>query len=187
MRHNNIRDFEANLLHKVYNDVETEPSLQPLNGEHINGLTGDESRPDIRARGVWRNGQNAYFDIRITNPNSNSQVHQPIENILKRHETEKKRQYNSRVMNIEHGTFTPLIFALNGDVGNECSMFHKHIAERIATKSGDRYESVLTWIRCKLSFLVLRGAIRGSRSHKNVQQTNVVDDFQLACDEAHLF
>ena len=85
MRHNNIRDFEANLLHKVYNDVETEPSLQPLNGEHINGLTGDESRPDIRARGVWRNGQNAYFDIRITNPNSNSQVQQPIENILKRH------------------------------------------------------------------------------------------------------
>ena len=190
MRHNNIRDFEANLLHKVYNDVETEPSLQPLNGEHINGLTGDESRHDIRARGVWRSGQNAYFDIRITNPNSNSQVHQPIENILKRHETEKKRQYNSRVMNIEHGTFTPLIFALNGGVGKECSMFHKHIAERIATKSGDRYESVLTWMRCKLSFLVLRGAllcIRGSRSHKNVQQTNVVDDFQLACDDAHLF
>ena len=38
MRHNKIRDFEANLLHKVYNDVETEPSLQPLNGEHINGI-----------------------------------------------------------------------------------------------------------------------------------------------------
>ena len=43
--------FQANLLHKVYNDVETEPSLQLINGEHINGLTGDESRPDIRARG----------------------------------------------------------------------------------------------------------------------------------------
>ena len=72
-------------------------------------------------------------------------------------------------MNIEHGTFTPLIFALNGGAGNECSMFHKNIAEHIATKSGDRYESVLTWMRCKLSFLVLRGAllcIRGSPSHK---------------------
>ena len=77
-----MRDFEENLLHKVCNDVETEPSLQPLNGEHINGLTGDESRPVIRARGVWRNGQNAFFDIRITNLNSNSQIHQPIENIL---------------------------------------------------------------------------------------------------------
>ena len=69
-------------------------------------------------------------------------------------------------------------------------MFHKHIDERIATKSGDRYESVLTWMRYKLSFLVLCGAllqIRGSRCHKNVQKTNVVDDFQLACDDAHLF
>ena len=48
-------------------------------------------------------------------------------------------------MNIEHGTFTPLLFALNGGVAKECSMFHKHIDERIATKSGDCYESVLTW------------------------------------------
>ena len=73
-------------------------------------------------------------------------------------------------MNIEHGTFTPLIFALNGGVGKECSMFHKHIAEHIATKSGDLYESVLTWMRCKLQFLVLPGAlicIRGSRSTFN--------------------
>ena len=35
-------------------------------------------------------------------------------------------------MNIEHGTFTPLSFALNGGVGTECSIFHKHFSERIA-------------------------------------------------------
>ena len=44
-------------------DVESEPELQPLNGEEINGLTGDEARPDIKARGVWRPGQNAYSDV----------------------------------------------------------------------------------------------------------------------------
>ena len=32
MRHNNIRDFEANLLRKICADVETEPPLQPLDG-----------------------------------------------------------------------------------------------------------------------------------------------------------
>ena len=53
MRHNNIRDFEANLMRKVCNDVETEPSLQPINGENVAGLTGDEAKPDVRARGVW--------------------------------------------------------------------------------------------------------------------------------------
>ena len=33
IRHNNIRDFEANLLHKVHNDVETKPPLQAVNDE----------------------------------------------------------------------------------------------------------------------------------------------------------
>ena len=51
MRHNNIRDFESNLIRKVCNDVETEPSLQPINGENVTGLTGDEAKPDVRARG----------------------------------------------------------------------------------------------------------------------------------------
>ena len=54
--YNNVRDFQANLLTKVCNDVETEPELQPLSGEHISGLTGDEARPNIRAQGIWRPG-----------------------------------------------------------------------------------------------------------------------------------
>ena len=66
MRHNNVRDYEAELLKQTQNDVEIEPPLQPLNGEQLQGLMSDEVRLDIRARGVWRNGQNAYFDIRIT-------------------------------------------------------------------------------------------------------------------------
>ena len=65
-------DLEANFLHKVYTDVETEHSLQPVNGEQVVGLTGYEARPDVRDIGVWRKGQNAYFDIRVTNPSSNS-------------------------------------------------------------------------------------------------------------------
>ena len=46
-------------MKKVYSDVELEPQLQPIHG--------DNARLDIRARGVWRQGQNAYFDVRITN------------------------------------------------------------------------------------------------------------------------
>ena len=61
IRHNNIRDFEANLIRQVCNDVETEPPLQPLDGEIINGLTGEEAWPNLRARGFRRHDQNAYF------------------------------------------------------------------------------------------------------------------------------
>ena len=61
MRHNNIRDYEANLLRTVHNDVEVEPQLQQVDNEQLNGLREDNARPDIRAKGVWRNAQNAYF------------------------------------------------------------------------------------------------------------------------------
>ena len=67
-----------------------------------------------------------------------------------RHEKEKKREYNSRIMNIEHGTFTPLVFWVSGLLGKECSMFHQHMAEKIAKKTNESYEKVITVIRCKL-------------------------------------
>ena len=59
-------------------------------------------------------------------------------------------------MNIEQGTFTPLIFSINGGEGAEILAFHRHIAEKIAQKTEDRFEHVITWIRTKLSFLILR-------------------------------
>ena len=68
--HNNIDDFEANLLRIVHNDVEVEPQLQQVDNEQFNGLKEDNARPDIRAKGVWRNAQIAYFDVRVTNVNS---------------------------------------------------------------------------------------------------------------------
>ena len=112
IRHNELRDFEANLLNKVCTDVEIEPRLQPLEGEQMTASTidGDDARLDIRARGFWRPGQSAYFDVRVTNTDSESVRHMPLRKIYEKHEKEKKRHYNDRVMNIEHGTFTPLVF-----------------------------------------------------------------------------
>ena len=43
-------------------------------------------------------------------------------------------------MNAEHGTFKPLIISTTGGAGPECSMFHKHITDRIATKTDQLYE-----------------------------------------------
>ena len=71
---------------------------------------------------MWRQGQNAFLDIRLTNTNARSQKHLLVRAILKKHEKEKKRAYNSRVMNVRHGTFTTLIFCLTGGEGPElCS------------------------------------------------------------------
>ena len=47
VRHNNVRDLEANLLKTSQNDVEIEPALQEIDNERIYGRTWDETRPDI--------------------------------------------------------------------------------------------------------------------------------------------
>ena len=139
VRHNNLMDFETDMLSKIVNDVETELDLQPITGEIIEGLSENTSRPDIRARGMWRVGQNAFFDVRVTNTHSSSQNLLTTESVLKKHEQEKKRNYNRRIMNMEHGTFSSLVFSVSGGMGKECSMFHKHVAERLTIKTGERY------------------------------------------------
>ena len=92
MRHNGIRDFEANLLKKVCNDVEIEPPLQPLTNEHLErgSINTDSVRLDVRARGFWRRGQNAFMDVRVTNPGAATQTQTSIEKILEKHEREKR-------------------------------------------------------------------------------------------------
>ena len=93
-----------------------------------------------------------------------------------RHEKEKKQEYNKRIINIEHGTFTSLVFS----VSKESSMFHKHITEKTAQKFNESYEKVIIVIRCKLSFTILRSAllcIKGSRSNHVLKD---VDEISLA-------
>ena len=178
MRHNNLRDFKADMLSKMVNDVETEPELQSVKGEVIEGLSGNASRPDIRARGVRRAGQNAFFDVRVTNTHSSSQIHLTTEIVLKKHEQEKKRNFSRRIMNTEQGTFTPSVFSVSGGMVKECSMFHKHVAERLAIKTGERYEKLISTIRCKLSFLIFKSAlicVRGIRS----LNLKTIDEFEL--------
>ena len=48
-------------------------------------------------------------------------------NILKKHEREKKRDYNERVMNIEQGTVPIDIYHLRGHTGSDYTAFHKSL------------------------------------------------------------
>ena len=77
-------------------------------------------------------------------------------------------------MNVEHGTFTALVFSVNGGMAKECLKFHKFVAEKIANKSGSRYENVLSITKYKLSFLILRASVicvRGSRSLTTLRES----------------
>ena len=86
--------------------------LQSINGENIIGLVRDEARPDVKAKSIWRNRKSPslIFVLKKTTANSHYRHHQP--KILEIRER-KKSQYNHRVINIEHGTFTPLVFSIS--------------------------------------------------------------------------
>ena len=71
------------------------------------------------------------------------------------------------MLDIEHGTFTPLIFTTTGGMGKECLNYHSRLAELIAIKKGEDYAKTISWIRARTSFALLRSALiclRGTRS-----------------------
>ena len=98
-----------------------------------------------------------------------------------KHENEKKTQYAERVMEIEQGAFTPLVFTTTGGMADECVVYHSRLAELIANKKEESYSSAISWIRAKVSFAIVRSAIlflRGSRSRR--QQLEFFDsDLQI--------
>ena len=89
--------------------MECELPLQTLDGETFSAnakLTGENAHPDIRAKGFYRPGrQNSYFNINFLNPNSESYLSSSTEKIYDRVETQKRRLYNERILNVEHGSF----------------------------------------------------------------------------------
>ena len=72
------------------------------------------------------------------------------------HENDKKRLYSRRVLDAEHGSFTPLVFTTTGGMGKECIRYHSRLTELIAVKKGEHYSETISWIRARTSSALLR-------------------------------
>ena len=51
--------------------------------------------------------------------------------IFKAQKEEKKRKYQQRILDVEMGSFTPLVFRTNGGMGADCICFLKRLAEKL--------------------------------------------------------
>ena len=134
---NEIRDFTVEILKEICSDVRPESSLQPLNGEilaYASAITSNEARSDVLARGFWIRGQTAFADIMVSNPLVNCYRNQTLEASHRRIENEKKRAYNERIIHVEHGSFTLIVFSCFGGISRECATFYSHAAELLAEK-----------------------------------------------------
>ena len=70
-------------------------------------------------------------------------------------------------MQIEHGSFTPLVMSATSGVGRECKKFYAHLAEMISYKKGTSYSIIAAWVRRKITFSLIKSIemfLRGSRS-----------------------
>ena len=170
LRHNELRDITADLLTEICPDVQVEPALQALSGERFSyqsAITDDNARADIAVSSFWLSRQRSFLDVRVFNPFSHTYNNSSIKACHRRNEKDKRRQYGERICNVEHASFTPLVFTTAGGMGPSASTFYKHLSSRLSIRYSKSYSTVLNWIRCRISFSLLRSSImclRGARS-----------------------
>ena len=112
IRHNDLHDLTANLPAEVCKHVDIESKLLPVTGETFENRTAsanNKARVDIKSRGFSERGQQTFFDVRVFDLafGSNRYLNKALPPCHIKNEKEKKRQYNERVLETDHGSFTP--------------------------------------------------------------------------------
>ena len=127
------------------------------------------------------------MDVRVFNPFSKTNRNTTLRKCYRKHELEKKRAYERRVLEIEHASFTPLVLSASGGFASEATTFYRRLASMLANKWDKPYSQTLNWLRCTISFALLRSAIqciRGARSSSgHAFRCTPVD---LVAAEAHI-
>ena len=157
------QDFEE--LTKSASSAYTCSSGRPLSGEVFVAAftnTPDDARADIRAWGAVDPGPE-----RLHGRSSISPWCAFLCCVLAEHERRKKSEFAERIINMDRGTFTPLIFTTAGCCAPECSRFIKRLCGLLSRGEKKKYAEMTTYVRCRLAFELLRSTImciRGARS-----------------------
>jgi len=156
-------------------DVQVELALKPITGEKLARGTNQapDASLDVHGRGFWERQRSAFFDIKVCHPNADSYRDLCPRQIYSIHENEKKGKYNSRVTEIEQGTFTPLVFTKAGVMADECLRYHSRLAKLLSERKQDRYATTISWVWAKVSFSILRSALLCRRGSRTLRRRNL--------------
>ena len=142
--------------------------MQDSAGRYLPPAKDDGVRADLVVRGLWRPQADASLDICVTDADAESYKRRSVRSILKSHETRKKAHYRD-VCRERRMDFTPVIMTCDGVYGREANTLIKHLARQLSNKrwgEGKSYGQVLGWMRCRLSFALVRAysfCLRGNR------------------------
>ena len=125
----------------------------------------------MSALGFWCLDQRAFFDIRVFDPVAPSHAHQSLDAAHSKQENKERRQYEDRILHVEHASFTPLVFTIVNGIG-KCT---KKILQQTRGKAG-RNETT-TKMHCifmdKMQSFILSPVICGKMlTGHNIQKRN---------------
>ena len=168
-----MRDITATLPTEVCLNVCVEPDLQPVTADQLHGASatlGSTFQPTESGGGRF---EKTYFDVRVLNPLAPTNSRHRSAGMYRAHEREKKRAYEQCVWKVEHSGsgLHPPSPVCHWRHGNKATTFFKCLASLLAKKCDSHYSSTLCWLRCRLSFSLLRSAIqaiRGARSSRGL-------------------
>ena len=169
LRHNSLRDRTAEIMKITCRDVVIEPNLLPINEVELptGSNKADNARLDVSARSVWNPLEKAFFDVRVFHaPAASNRKLKTIPAMYKHHENLKKKEYNARVLQVEKGVFSPLVFSTTGGMGEEAGMVYKKIAEKMAQRKGQKYHETISYIRKRLRFDLLKTTVIALRGYR---------------------
>ena len=77
-------------------------------------------------------------------PHAASYWNRNLPSLFKSFESAKKREYAERITQVEHGSFTPLVFLSCGGMGFEATVVMKKLTALLAIKWNEPYTHVVS-------------------------------------------
>ncbi|KAI5747329.1 hypothetical protein M8J77_013571 [Diaphorina citri] len=157
--HDYLRDECIMMASYAWNGIVKEPIMRDSSS------TSPALIADFKINGVWEAGGTAFFDNRIVNADAPSYSSQTWNTIAKRHAQEKHLKYNTAAEDLR-ASFTPLVCSTDGALHLEFHSFLKRIALVLSEKWKKMYGHVLSWLRVRTEFSILKAVslrLRGTR------------------------
>ena len=89
-------------------------------------------------------------NVRVFNPFAQSHCKSTLAQCYRKNE-QKKRAYDERVREVEHGSFSPLVFSTSGGIDPIATVIYRRLASMMAEKRDEPFSQTLFWLTCRLS------------------------------------
>ena len=87
-----------------------------------------------------------FLEVKVFTPNAKRYANIELSKPYEINEKHKKKTCNERILQVEHGSFTPLVTSTTEKMSHECRKFYSHVTGMICKKRKTNYNVSVTWI-----------------------------------------